>query len=222
MCGRYMLTSPVDALRQLFRFEQLPNLMPRYNVAPTDEMPIVRRSRQGGRELAIMRWGLIPSWAKDKAIGARTINARADSLETRPAFREAFRKRRCLVLANGFYEWRREGKIKQPYLIRLKSGEPFGFAGLWEFWAGPAQEEIRSFTIVTTVANDAVAPLHSRMPVILDPDAYDLWLDPGLPLRAGTLGPCPAEWLESLPVSTRVNNVKHDDADCIVPAAVES
>ncbi len=220
MCGRYLMTSPVDALRQLFKFEQRPNLMPRYNVAPTDEMPVVRRSRQGSPELAIMRWGLIPYWAKDKAIGSRMINARADSLETKPAFREAFRKRRCLVPADGFYEWRREGKIKQPYLIRRKSGQPFAFAGLWEFWAGPAQEEIRSFTIITTGANEVVAPLHDRMPVILDPDDYDLWLDPGQSLQPGTLGPCPAEWLDAIPVSTRVNNVKHDDADCILPVAV--
>jgi putative SOS response-associated peptidase YedK len=220
MCGRYLMTSPVDALRQLFRFEQRPNLMPRYNVAPTDEMPIGRRSKDGGRELATMRWGLIPYWAKDKSIGYRTINARADSLELKPAFRDAYRKRRCLVLADGFYEWRREGKAKQPFLIRLKTGQPFAFAGLWEFWVSPAQEEVRSFTIITTDPNELVAPLHNRMPAILDPEVYDLWLDPRLPLRAGTLAPCPAEWLEAVPVSTRVNNVKHDDPECIVPVAV--
>ena len=177
-----MLTSPVEALRQLFLFEEQPNLRPRYNAAPTDELPIVRRSKRGKRELVIAGWGLIPYWAKDKGIGYRTINARANSLHIKPAFREAYRKRRCLVLANGFYEWRKEGKIKQPYLIQLKSGEPFAFAGLWEFWISPEEEDVRSFTIVATDPNAVVAPLHTRMPAILNPIDYDAWLDPSQPI----------------------------------------
>ena len=217
-----MLTSPVEALRQLFLFEERPNLRPRYNAAPTDELPIVRLTKQGRRELVIARWGLIPYWAKDKDIGYRTINARADSLVIKPAFREAYRKRRCLVLANGFYEWHTEGKIKQPYLIQLKSGQPFAFAGLWEFWVSTEGEEVRSFTIITTDPNAVVAPLHTRMPVVLDPAYYDAWLDPSKSPAGDPLAPCPDDWLQTIRVSTRVNSVKNDDPECVAPLSEAS
>ena len=180
MCGRFLLHTPVDTLQRAFGFAERPNLRPRYNIAPTQTVPIVRQKDGGGRELALVRWGLIPSWAKEAGIGGRLINARAETVAEKPAFRGAFRKRRALVPADGFYEWRkREGdRPKQPLLVRRRDGQPFAFAGLWEHWRGP-EGEVETCTILTTEANAALAPIHDRMPVILDPACYDRWLDPG-------------------------------------------
>jgi putative SOS response-associated peptidase YedK len=223
MCGRYSLTTEPEALRQLFNFANRPNFAPRYNVAPTQPMPVVRRG-EAGRELAILRWGLIPSWAKDAAIGARCINARADTVAEKPAFRGAFRARRCLVPADGFFEWKTEGGAKQPYLIRAPGGRAFAFAGLWERWTAKAAgagiaagETVETYTIITTDANRKLAALHERMPVILAPGSYDAWLAGA----AGTelLRPCPDEAIEFFPVSRRVNNVRNDDAECMAPLA---
>ena len=224
MCGRYMLTSPVDALRQLFLFEQRPNLMPRYNIAPTQEVPIVRLTRDGAaRELLMMRWGLVPFWAKDLKIGNRLINARCETAHRQSAFREAFRQRRCLVPADGFFEWRREGKARQPLLIRRRDQAPFAFAGLWERWRDPSSESIvRSFTILTCPPNALVATVHDRMPVILAPEHRASWLDPSTSDVGSLLVPCPAEWLETLPVSSRVNSPKYDDPACLEPAAQQT
>ena len=159
MCGRYMLTMPVDALRQLFLFEQRPNLMPRYNIAPTQDVPIVRLTRDGaGRELIMARWGLVPFWADDLKIGNRLINARGETVASAHAFREAYQRRRCLVPADGFFEWRKEGKERQPLLIRRKDQAPFAFAGLWERWRNPADDTVvRSCTIITCEANELVS-----------------------------------------------------------------
>ena len=183
MCGRFLLHAPVEVLQRAFGFAERPNLQPRYNIAPTQTVAIVRRKDDGGgRELALVRWGLIPSWAKDASIGGRLINARAETVAEKPAFRGAFRRRRALVPADGFYEWRkREGdRPKQPLLIRRRDGQPFALAGLWEHWRGP-EGEVQTCTIVTTAANVVLAPIHDRMPVILDPASYDRWLDPAQP-----------------------------------------
>jgi putative SOS response-associated peptidase YedK len=222
MCGRYMLTSPVEALRQLFMFEQRPNLMARYNIAPTQEVPIVRLTRdRAARELIMVRWGLVPFWADDLAIGNRLINARCETVHTARAFREAYGRRRCLVPADGFFEWQKQGKLRQPFLIERKDRAPFAFAGLWERWRGADDAVVRSCTIITCPANELVAPLHDRMPVILAPEAHAQWLDPNTDAR-GLLTPCPSAWLESYPVNPRVNSPKNDDPDCIQPAVVQS
>jgi putative SOS response-associated peptidase YedK len=229
MCGRYSITTNPEAMRQLFRFlNPPPNLPPHYNAAPTQELPVVRRDRSGARELVQLRWGLIPFWAKDQKIGYSTINAKAETVAEAPAFRAAFQSRRCLVAADGFYEWRQEGKQKKkPYRFTLKDGGPFAFAGLWERWRGPRPRSgqavdaggaasIESFTIIVTEANDLVRRIHDRMPVIIDPADYDAWLeaaDTTIPMAL--LQPYPAEKMRSYPVSQRVNSPKNDDPDVI-------
>ncbi len=215
MCGRYTITTPPAALRRLFAFLNLPNLAPRWNVAPTQAAPVVRLT-PAGRALHLLRWGLIPAWAKEPNNSAPLINARADTVATKPSFREAFRSRRCLVPADGFFEWRIEQGRKQPYCIALEGGAPFAFAGLWEAWRGPA-ETIESFAIVTTEANDALRPLHERMPVILPPEAYEGWLA-GAPAEAHKLlRPLPSDQVAFQPVAPRVNSAKHDDPGCVAP-----
>jgi putative SOS response-associated peptidase YedK len=219
MCGRYMLTTPVDALRQLFLFTERPNLGPRYNIAPTQDVPIVRLSRAGdARELIMVRWGLVPYWAEDVAIGNRLINARCETIERTPAFREAYRWRRCLVPADGFFEWRKDGKARQPLLVRRRDRVPFAFAGLWERWKQSDGNVLRSCTIVTCPPNALVAPVHNRMPVILAPEDFARWLDPEAAGRE-LLKPCPPEWLEAYEVSPRVNSPQNDDPECIAPVA---
>ena len=238
MCGRYSLTTPVEALRRLFDFPEQPNLAPRYNIAPTQQVAAVRlapppavdageggaeAAHETGRHLAMLRWGLIPSWAKDAAIGSRMINARAETLAGKPAFRAAFRKRRCLLAADGFYEWRKgaEGP-KQPYRIALEDGGPFAFAGLWERWRDPREGAwVETCTIVTTDANALLRPIHHRMPVILDPADHAAWLDPATAPEAAQelLGPYAGAGLVAYPVSLRVNKVANDDPAVIVPLA---
>lgn len=219
MCGRYSITTPVDALRRLFGFEGRPNLAPRYNVAPTQDAPVVRRTAEGeARELAMLRWGLIPSWAKDKDIGARMINARAETLAEKPSFRNAFRRRRCLVVADGFYEWQKTGNGKQPWRICLADGGPFAFAGLWEHWNGP-DGPLQSFTIATTNANKRLAAIHDRMPVIVDPVDHERWLAEATPadeLKA-LLKPFPADRLHAYKIDRKVGNVRNDDPSVIEP-----
>ena len=216
MCGRYSLTLPIDALRDLFQVDALPNLPPRYNIAPTQDVLAVRTAPDGGgRSFTAFRWGLIPSWAKDPAIGSRMINARAETVAEKPAFRAAFRRRRCLIAADGFYEWAKDGKGgkggKQPWRIALPGGAPFAFAGLWEQWMSPDGSEIESCAIVTTDAAEAIADLHHRMPVIVDPADHDLWLAADDPKQAAPLMRPYAGALECYPVTTRVNNVRNDD-----------
>ena len=203
----------------MFELDQMTNLGPNYNVAPTHEMPIIRRTTAHGRnELVIARWGLIPHWARDMKIAYSTINARSETAASKPAFRDAFNRRRCLVVADGYYEWKRAGKEKQPYLIRVKEGRPFAFAGLWSSWRPPEGEDIISYTIMTTEPNDLMADIHNRMPVILGSDDHDRWLD--LDANApDVLKPCPSDWLEAYPVDKRVGNVRSNDADLIEPLA---
>ncbi|MCH7813503.1 MAG: SOS response-associated peptidase, partial [Planctomycetes bacterium] len=172
------------------------------------------------RRLELLRWGLIPSWAKDPAIGARMINARSETAAEKPSFRAAFRRRRCLLPADGFYEWQRSGRVKQPYYIRLKHGPPFALAGLWEQWHSPDGSLVETCTILTTEPNELVKPLHNRMPVLLTPDVFDLWLDPAMtdPARIQPLlRPCPPEQMIAQPVTTHVNSPRNDDPACIQP-----
>jgi putative SOS response-associated peptidase YedK len=223
MCGRYLLTSPVDLLRQLFRFMERPNLGPRYNIAPTQEVPMVRLTRDGDRpELIMARWGLVPYWADDLKIGNRLINARAETVERTPAFREAYQRRRCLVPADGFYEWRKQGRQRQPLLIRRSDEAPFAFAGLWERWRQPDGQILRSCAIVTCPANPLVAEIHDRMPVILAEADHARWLDAAAGDGRALLRPCPAEWLEAIPVSPRVNSPANDDPEVLAPPAPPS
>jgi putative SOS response-associated peptidase YedK len=221
MCGRYSLTTPAEGVRRVFGFLEQPNLEPRYNIAPTQEVAALRLGEDGERHFVRLKWGLIPGWAKDLSIGARMINARAESVADKPAFRSAFRKRRCLVLADGFYEWqKRETGPKQPFRIALADGAPFGFAGLWESWTDRGSgETVESCTIVTTGANELLAPIHHRMPVILAPGDVAAWLDAAASPEAAQalLRPCTAGVLVAYPISTRVNKVANDDPGVIAP-----
>lgn len=223
MCGRYTLSTPVEALPGEFGLAgPLPELRPSYNVAPTQEVPAVVTGSGEGRRLEMLRWGLIPAWADDPGIGARMINARSETVAEKPSFRRAFKERRCLIVADGFYEWQKTNSGKQPYYARMKSGRPFAFAGLWESWNKDGEGGIRSCTILTTDANDLVGGIHHRMPVILPPEYYEPWLDPDLrepdqllPL----LAPYSTNDMEAYPVSRRVNSPSNDGPGCIEPAA---
>jgi len=221
MCGRYTLSSPSDEVALLFDLPELPDFPPRYNLAPTQPAPVVRVTPEGARQLDLLRWGLIPFWAKEAAIGNKMINARAESVAEKAAFRSSFQKKRCLVATDGFYEWKKEGKLKQPFLIHREDGKPFAFAGLWSGWRNPETGEIlRTFTIITTAANDLLRPLHDRMPVIVDPENFDLWLDPKMEDAAKLqplLVPHAVEGFEAFPVSRAVNNPAHDELDCVMP-----
>jgi putative SOS response-associated peptidase YedK len=223
MCGRFTLRAPASVVAEQFALFDLPPLRPRFNIAPSQSVPVVRLQPEvpnPRRELVYVRWGLIPAWAKDPSVGNRMINARAETAAEKPAFRSALRRRRCLVAADGFYEWQRTERQKQPYFIRLRDDRPFAFAGLWESWQGPEGTPIQSCTLLTTAANDLMRPLHDRMPVILPPDAYQPWLDPALvrpeQLRP-LLQPYPSEAMTACPVGTLVNSPTHDDLRCIEP-----
>lgn len=218
MCGRYSLTTPAEALRRLFKFEGLLNLPARYNIAPTQMAPVVRRKAGAtSRELVLLRWGLVPGWAKDPGGAARLINARAESVAEKSAFRGAFARRRCLVPADGFYEWEKTDAAKQPWHIVAVDGAPLAFAGLWERWQPPAGEALETFTIITTDANAKLAAIHDRMPAIIAPAVHAAWLDPATPAAdcKALLAPCPPDAISAYKVSTRVNNVRNDDAGCI-------
>ncbi len=217
MCGRFTVTSPADILIEEFGLTRVSAAFaPRFNIAPTQLAPVVTHFR--ARELELFQWGLVPSWARNKSVGPQLINARAESLATKPAFRDAFAKRRCLVLADGFYEWKREVGRKIPMYVRRESRRPFAFAGLWEGWLAPDGELVRSVTVVTTEPNDVMASIHDRMPVILPPDARELWLDPRIddPARlSALLRPYAGGDLEAFSVSTLVNSPANDCPDCI-------
>lgn len=221
MCGRYTLSSPTDEIASLFDLVSVPDIPPRYNVAPTQEAAVVRVVAPGEpRRLELLRWGLIPYWAEDASIGNRMINARSESVADKPAYRRSFRRQRCLIPTDGFYEWQKVGKLKQPYHIRRKDRCPFAFAGLWERWRDPDKKLIDSFTILTTDANELIRPLHDRMPVIIDRRDFDLWLDPDAKDPAALqalLVPAPVEPMETVPVSRAVNSPSYDAADCIAP-----
>jgi putative SOS response-associated peptidase YedK len=214
MCGRYTLVSNPEAIRALFRYAGQPNFPARYNIAPTQPIAVVRLF-EGRREFALLRWGLIPSWVKEPRTFSLLFNARGESVLEKPAFQSAMRYRRCLIPFDGFYEWRQRGKRKQPYYIRARNGGPMAFAGLWESWMGPNGEEMETAAIVTTTANRQLAPLHHRMPVIVPPEGFDLWLDHrnvDAETAATLIAPAREDLLEAYPVSEAVNRVANDSA----------
>jgi len=219
VCGRYVIKSPSAKLKVKFQIDDAPLFEPRYNVAPTQLVPAVRQEG-GKRRLTMLRWGLIPSRAKDAKIGYRLINARADTVATKPSFRSAFKRRRCLVPADGFYEWKRDGKVKQPYFIHRKDEEPFAFAGLWEGWENPEDgKEVQSCSLITTEANELMAPIHDRVPVILAESAHDRWLDEDEPVSdlQALLKPYPADEMAAYTISIYVNNPMNQGPKCIEP-----
>lgn len=224
MCGRFALYVTLEELADYFGLSEAPTqLAPRYNIAPTQPVGLVRVNAQSQeREWALALWGLIPSWSKDPTIGARMINARAETVDEKPAFRAAFKRRRCIIPASGFYEWKKVNGGKQPYFITAVDGEPLGLAGLWESWNGPNGETLESCTILTTDANETVAALHDRMPVILAPEDYDEWLGAGkdstpaeLSQLKHLLRPFPADRMTLYPVSTYVNSPRNEGEACI-------
>lgn len=231
MCGRFTLSQSSETIAQIFDLADIPTITPRYNIAPTQLAPVVRSKSDPfisepdipeppEREFTALYWGLIPSWAKDPKMGARMINARAETVAEKPSFRAAFKRRRCLVVADGFYEWRRSPEGKQPYYFHLQEHQPFAFAGLWEHWENGNGDVIESCTILTTTANDLLHTIHDRMPVILHPPDHDLWLDPtvtGGDQLFGLLRPYESEAMASYPVSAKVNNPRFDHQDCVQP-----
>jgi putative SOS response-associated peptidase YedK len=213
MCGRYTLLSDIKKIAESFGVEPTLNTAPRYNIAPTQD--IVAIVKNGQAHLTTLRWGLIPSWAKDESIGSRMINARAETLTEKPSFKNLLRRRRCLIVADGFYEWKTEGAGKTPMYITLADEQPFAFAGLWDLWKSPEGAEIQSCTIITTEPNELMAAIHNRMPAILRPGAYEDWLNPHLrdeQVLTHWLSPYPAELMKARPVSKLVNNPKNDTA----------
>jgi putative SOS response-associated peptidase YedK len=222
MCGRFALTSSAETVAEQFSLEQPPLLAPRYNIAPTQPVAAIRLSpHTGKRELALFSWGLIPSWAKDIKMGAKLINARSETVAEKPSFRASFKRRRCLIPADGFYEWKKDGKQKQPMYMHAINGRLWALAGLWETWIGAEGSEIDSCTILTTTPNELMESIHDRMPVILEPEDYDLWLKPGPNPDQGLhlLRPYPAEKMHAYPVSSWVNAPQNDGPRCIAPLA---
>jgi len=221
MCGRFTQERATSELAEIFGAEDLVDAPGgRFNVAPTDEAAVIVQ-RDNRRAVAAYRWGLIPHWAEDPKIGNRLFNARAETIATSPAFREAFRRRRCLVPVDSFYEWRREGKVRRPFRVTRGDAAPLALAGLWSGWREPETGEIRrTFTILTSAANDLMRPIHDRMPVIVPASAWSRWLDPATPDPGelqGLLVPAPDDGLEAYPVSRRVNDVRNDGPDLIAP-----
>jgi putative SOS response-associated peptidase YedK len=217
MCGRYTLTASPQAVQDAFNLAETPDLTPRFNIAPTQLVPII--TGEARDTLTWVKWGLIPSWSKDASGASQLINARAETIEEKPSFRSAFKKRRCLVPADGFYEWRKDGDKKKPQYIVLDEREVFAFAGLWETWRNPAGETVYSCTIITGDPNEIVKPLHHRMAVILQEDMYKDWLDEDtpLPVLKNMLTPYPAEKMKTYEVSTVVNNARVDSPDLLEP-----
>ena len=217
MCGRFAFYSPTEATAALFRVSAVPEVKPRYNIAPTQDIAAVRVGADDSRELTMLRWGLVPFWAKEPSIGNRMINARAETVAEKPSFRAAYRHRRCLILADGFYEWRKEADGKTPYYISLASGEPFAFAGLWEDWhSKDTGEALQTTAIITMAANEFMRQLHHRMPVVLQIDTADRWLDGDDQVlsEVGESGPAFRAW----PVDRRVNNARNEGEDLVKAA----
>jgi putative SOS response-associated peptidase YedK len=219
MCGRYRLSRRKQIIEEHFdSVSGDEDWSPRFNIAPTQTIPVIRQNpKEPIRELSLMRWGLIPSWAKDSSAAAQIINARSETVGTKPAFRDPLKFRRCLIPADGFYEWMRTGKTTQPYCFEVNEGELFAFAGLWDRWKDPSGDWVRTCSILTTAPNSVTSAVHDRMPVILDPDSYDLWLDPGMKevsAASEVLKPYDAHLMRCCPVSTRINHVANDDAEC--------
>lgn len=222
MCGRYSITTVPEAMRTLFRFDgPLLNLPPRYNVAPTQDAPVVVRAPEGGRQLTMMRWGLVPSWSKEGPSARFSMhNARAETVAEKPAYRSAFRDRRCLVPADGYYEWEKRPDGRQPYRYTMSDGSTFAFAGLWDRWKRPDGTMLSSFTIIVTEANALAAQVHDRMPVILDRDGMDAWMtDSSLADLLALLKPFPADRMAATPVSRQLNKATNEGPELIEPVS---
>jgi putative SOS response-associated peptidase YedK len=217
MCGRFALKSPPAKLIERFGLDECADFAPRYNIPPGTDIPVIRRSPEGKRVLHLLRWGLVPHWAKDPSIGNKLSNARGDSVAEKPSFRDAFRRRRCLIPADGFYEWKTEGKVKQPYFISLKSGEPLAMGGLWESWRRPDGEILRTACIITTGPNDVMEPIHDRMPVILRAESWQAWLEAPVEAIQPLVIPYDADAMQAWPVDRRVSRTVDDDAGLIEP-----
>jgi putative SOS response-associated peptidase YedK len=219
MCGRFEIHSPIDIIAEIFGVADWDiEFPPCYNIAPSQDVLLV--INDGKRRLIKSRWGFVPSLSRELNTGYRMINARAETAASSGAFKSAFEKQRCLVAADGFYEWRKEGTAKRPFYIRLKSHKPFGFAGLYNIWTSPKGESLCTSTIMTTNANELVMPIHERMPVIIPADQYDIWLDPGIrdsSVLHGVLHPYPSREMECFPVTSKVNSFKYNSPECIKP-----
>jgi putative SOS response-associated peptidase YedK len=226
MCGRYRLSRRKQIVEEHFdSVSGEEEWSPRYNIAPTQPIPVVRQNpKDPVRELSLFRWGLIPPWAKDSSAAAKMINARSETAATKPAFCDALKSRRCLIPADGFYEWMRTGKAKQPYCFEVNDGELFAFAGFWDRWKDPRGNSVKTCSILTTTTNAVTSAVHDRMPVILDPDCYDLWLDPGMrdvSAASELLKPYDARLMRCYPISTRINHVANDDKECSKPVELD-
>ncbi len=223
MCGRYRLSRRKQLVDEYFGSVsgEEEDWNPRYNVAPTQPVPVIRQHpKDPVRELSLMRWGLIPSWATDPSVAARMINARSETASAKPAFRDALKSRRCLIPADAFYEWQKTGKAKQPYCFEVNGGELFAFAGIWDRWRDASDNAVETCSILTTTPNAVTSAVHDRMPVILDPDSYDLWLNPGMKdvgAASELLKPYDARLMRCYPVSSRINHVATDDEECSAP-----
>jgi putative SOS response-associated peptidase YedK len=221
MCGRYKLSRQKQIVEEYFdTASDAEDWAPRFNIAPTQPVPVIRQHlKEPVRKLSLMKWGLVPSWSKDPSAAARMINARSETASALPAFRDALKFRRCLIPSDGFYEWQRSGKSKQPFCFEVKDGELFAFAGIWDRWQG-GSISVETCSILTTTPNSVTSAVHDRMPVVLDPDAYDLWLDPGMNdvgAASELLRPFDARLMRCYPVSTRINSVVNDDEECSAP-----
>lgn len=217
MCGRFAFYSPSEATAALFGSTTSTEVVPRYNIAPTQFLAAVRRDEQDAPELAMLRWGLVPFWAKDPSIGNRMINARSETVAEKPSFRNAYKKRRCLILADGFYEWRKEGDGKTPYYISLADGSPFAFAGIWENWnSKESDESLQSAAIITAAASDFMVQLHQRMPVVLRPEQAARWLGGDAELLSEVIDNSPE--FRAWPVDRKVNNARNEDAALLEPS----
>ena len=219
MCGRYRLSRRKQILEEHFNsVSGEEDWTPHYNIAPTQLVPIIRQHpKVPARGLSLVRWGLIPSWSKDSSSSAKMINARSETVAILPAFRDAMKSRRCIIPADGFYDWLKRGKTKQPYCFEVNDGSLFAFAGIWERWKNASGDTVETCSILTTTANAVTSAVHDRMPVILDPDGYDLWLDPGMRnvnVVVELLKPCDASLMRCYPISTRINHVANDGAEC--------
>ena len=219
MCGRFSQTQSGKAIAAAFNLSAQPDPSPRYNIAPTQPVSAIAQPEET-REFRIFRWGLVPSWSKDPKIGNRMFNARSETVAEKPSFRAPFKRRRCLVIADGFYEWLRDGKTKQPFYIQMNSESLFGLASIWDTWTGADGSYLETCTILTTEPNELMEPIHNRMPVIIHPEDYDLWLDPTVQIKdplMHLLRPYEAEEMQAYPVSTVVNNARNESPECVEP-----
>lgn len=223
MCGRYALNATSQQLMDHFELVKSVDFSARFNIGPTSVVPVIRQSPEGERVAGLLKWGLVPNWSQDPSNGAKMNNARAETVADKPSFGGAFRRRRCLIPATGFYEWKTVGKIKQPYFIRYKSGELMAMAGLWESWRNPSGEILRTFCVITTRPNNIMEPIHDRMPVLIPPGNFGAWLDPAIPGEdlAELLEPMSAQGMEAWPVSKAVSKATEDHEDLIAPVKEE-